>query len=114
MLEPLYIYTIILGMAFGTYFSRETPFILLGKKKLNNNIVLWLSFIPVAVMSALLTPEIFTKNINNEITLYLSFDNLYIWTAIATFLVAIMFKNFFVTVTFGMGFLAILRLIFTN
>lgn len=112
MLDVNYVYTIIIGMAVATYATRQVPFLVLGNKKLNENIVLWLSFIPVSVMSALLMPEIFTKIIDDKVYLYLSIDNLYLWTSIATFIVASIFKNFFVTVSFGMGFLAFLRIFF--
>ncbi len=112
MLEVSYVYTIIIGMAVVTYATRQVPFLILGNKKLNKNIVLWLSFIPVSVMSALLTPEIFTKIIDDKVYLYLSIDNLYLWTSVATFIIAVIFKNFFITVSFGMGFLALLRMFF--
>lgn len=112
MTDTVYIYVIIIGMAVVTYATRETPFIILGGKKLSDRVVLWLSFIPVTVMSALLMPELFVKGTGDEALLYLSMDNLYIWTGLATFAVAIIFKNFFVTIIFGMFFLSVLRFLF--
>lgn len=106
MLDTFYIYVIILGMAGVTYATREIPFILLGGRKLGDKFTLWLSFIPVSVMSALLMPELFT---DKDAALFLSPDNLYIWTGIATFAVACVFKNLFVTIIFGMAFLSALR-----
>ncbi len=96
-------------MAAATYATRETPFLLLGGRKLGDKIVLWLSFIPVSVMSALLMPELFTEGSGKDAVLFLSADNLYIWVGAATFAVAYVFKNFFVTIIFGMAFLSVLR-----
>ena len=108
MSDTTYIYVIIIGMAIVTYITRETPFLILGNKKLGSKVVLWLSFIPVSVMSALLMPELLIKS-GDEAILNLSVDNLYIWAGAATFIVAFIFKNFFLTIIFGMGFLSLLR-----
>ncbi|MBQ3033776.1 MAG: AzlD domain-containing protein [Deferribacterales bacterium] len=109
MTDTVYVYIIIVGMSLVTYATRETPFIVLRGKRLGDKAVLWLSFVPVSVMSALLLPEIFIKTEGNNTLLYLSADNLYIWTSIATFAVAVIFKNFFVTIIFGMAFLSFVR-----
>lgn len=109
MLESSYIYTIIIGMAFVTYAGRELPFLVLGDRKLNKKVVLWLSFIPVSVMSALVCQEILINKSTSIIYVDISFNNLFLWVGIATFIFGYFVRNFFATVVFGMAFLAAIR-----
>ncbi len=109
MHDPIYIYSTIFGMAAVTYFARELPFLVLGKRRLSENIVVWLSFVPVTVMSALLLPELLIIKPDGVPTLNLSPDNIYIWCGVATFLVSVISKNFFGTIVFGIGMVALMR-----
>lgn len=109
MLENSYIYLIIFGMAVVTYAGRELPFLILGNRKLNNKVVLWLSFIPASVMSALVCQEILINKSTSITFVDISFNNLFLWVGIATFIFGYFIKNFFATVVFGMAFLAGLR-----
>lgn len=108
MLESSYIYTIIIGMAVVTYLPRELPFLILGERRLNGKIILWLSFVPVSVMSALVFQEVFARK-GSGASIDFSPNNLFLWAAIATFVFGSVVKNFFATVVFGMAFLAALR-----
>lgn len=109
MLDTVYIYTTILGMAVATYLTRETPFLILGKKKLGDKLVIWLSFIPVSVMSALLLPELLIKKTDAGNIINISFSNHFLWVGILTCFIAYYSKNFFITVISGMAILALLR-----
>lgn len=104
-----YIYFIIIGMAVVTYFSRELPFIVLKGKKLKPAIVEWLGYIPVAVLSALLIPELLTNGNGKEIDI--SFNNLFLITGIITFCFGYFIKNLFATIIFAICLLAVLRYI---
>lgn len=112
MLESPYIYAVIFGMALVTYAGRELPFLILGGRKLNEKVVSWLSFVPVSVMSALVCQEIFINKSAGMPFIDLSFNNLFFWVGLATFVVGYFAKNFFITVVFGMAFLAALRYFF--
>lgn len=101
------ILTIVL-MALVTVLPRILPVWILSGVKYPKPLVLWLKYVPITVLSALLAPELFLRHSKFD----LSFDNLFFWVAIPTFAVAAFTKNFFATIIFGMGILALTRLIF--
>ncbi len=104
-----YIYITIIGMAVVTYFTRELPFVILKDKKLKPAIVEWMSYIPIAVLSALLFPALFIDSNTNS--LFISFDNLFLVSAVLTFIFGFFIKNLFATIIFGVSILAIIRYI---
>lgn len=59
----------------------------------------WLDFIPVAVMAALVGPDIFIY----EGQFNLSTSNLFLLVSIPTLVAAWVFKNYFVTIAVGIG-----------
>lgn len=59
----------------------------------------WLDFVPVAVMAALVGPDIFIY----DNRLDFSTSNLFLLVSIPTFLVAWKSKNYFITIAFGIG-----------
>lgn len=59
----------------------------------------WLDFVPVAVMAALVGPDVFFYNG----ALDFSTSNLFLLVSLPTLLVAIIFKNYFVTIAVGIG-----------
>ena len=65
----------------------------------------WLDFVPVAVMAALVGPDIFIY----EGKLDLSSYNLFLLVSIPTFLVAWLSKNYFVTIAFGIALVILAR-----
>lgn len=87
-------------MVLVTFIPRFLPLILLGNKKLPEKVVLWLSFIPAAVLAALLAPTIFLK----EGSLYLSLENTALTAFLPTLLLAYKTKDIFYTVSGGMIF----------
>lgn len=90
----------IAGMVLVTFIPRFLPLILLGNKELPEKAILWLSFIPAAVLAALLAPTILLKN--GE--LYLSLENTALIAFFPTILVAYKTKNIFYTVSGGLIF----------
>lgn len=59
----------------------------------------WLDFVPVAVMAALVGPDVFIY----DGVFDLSTQNLFLLVSIPTLFVAIFSKNYFVTIAVGMG-----------
>lgn len=66
----------------------------------------WLDFVPVAVMAALVGPDIFIYN--GEFDLSLS-SNLFLLVSIPALIMAIISKNYFVTIAVGIGLVIIAR-----
>lgn len=65
----------------------------------------WLDYIPVAVMAALVGPDIFFYNGKFD----LSPSNLFLLVSIPTFLVAWLSKNYIVTIAFGIALVILAR-----
>ena len=65
----------------------------------------WLDVVPVAVMAALVGPDIFIYDGRFD----LSADNLFLMVSIPTFLVAWKTKNYFVTIAVGIGLVILAR-----
>ena len=104
---PETILLLILAMAAATYFSRLLPLLLLARRKLPLGVVRWLSYVPVAVLAALLGPILFLPG--GQFTLGLSL-NPYFWAAMPTFVAAIFTRNMFITVLVGVSATALIRL----
>jgi branched-subunit amino acid transport protein len=98
----------IAGMVIVTFIPRVLPLVLLGSKKLPEKVVLWLSYIPAAVLAALLAPSILLKNGS----LYLSLENTALTAFFPTLLVAYKTKNIFYTVSGGLIFYLLVSIIF--
>lgn len=92
----------IVGMMVVTYLPRLLPIALLSNKQFPPVVTQWLSYVPAAILSALLAPSLFINN--GEFSL--SFDNMYLWSAIPVFIVAIRTKSFFGTIVTGMVVIA--------
>lgn len=65
----------------------------------------WLDFIPVAVMAALVGPDIFIY----EGQFNLSSSNLFLLVSIPTLVAAWIFRNYFVTIAVGIGLVILAR-----
>lgn len=94
---------IIFGMMLVTYIPRMLPLVVLARMNIPQLVLDWLKYIPVAVLSALLAPELLIAN--NSLT----FSNTAIFAAIPCFYVAIRTKNLFYTVFAGMGVMIIIN-----
>lgn len=96
-------------MSLVTMGPRMLPVWILGKKNYPDKMILWLRYIPVAMISALLAPEILRYEQKFDLTK----TNHYFWAAIPTFIIAIKTKSLFYTLVGGMMILALLRLVTT-
>lgn len=97
--------TVIIGMMIVTYIPRMLPLAILSRVNISKGVLDWLGYVPVAVLSALLAPELLIKN--GELNLHLS--NTYMLAAIPCFIAGIYSKNIFVTVITGMVMVVLLN-----
>lgn len=86
------------GMGLVTYLPRALPLLYLAHKQLPQWLVDWLGLIPVAVLSALLAPSLFTQ----AATKSLSFSQPEFIVAIPTLLFALKTRSLGGTVLIGM------------
>ena len=92
----------IVGMTLVTYIPRVAPVLALASRTLPAPVVRWLSFVPTAVLSAMLFPSLLLK----ESSFDFSMENYFLWAAVPAFLLAWRTKSFFGTVALGMGLVA--------
>lgn len=92
-------------MMAGTVLPRLLPMGLLAKRAISKNLQIWLSYVPVAILSALLAPEIFMKNGS----LFLAKENLFLMAFLPVLAVAYVSKNLFATLLAGMILVASMR-----
>ncbi len=95
---------IILGCALVTYVPRFLPMYILTRIKIPKVVVVWLRYVPAAVLSALIAPGITTA----EGSFYLSLSNSYLLASIPVFIVAWRTKNMLLTVCAGMAAVLVL------
>lgn len=95
----------IAGMAAVTFGPRLLPTLFLAAAGLPQPVVIWLRQVPPAVIAALLAPSLFAP----EGHLDLSLGNYGLWLAVPTLLLAWRTRNFYLTIAFGIGSLALLR-----
>ena len=79
-MSPVYVWTIILGMAATNYVLRAAPFLALSRVEIPGWAQRWLDFVPVSVMSALVVSEVLRPGG----TWPLPWHNPYLWAAIGT------------------------------
>ncbi len=91
-----------------TYLPRLLPVLFLSRRSLPRAVVLWLSYVPVAVLAALLAPALFVPSgtVNLSLT-----ENPIFWVSIPVFVIAYISRNLFATVLSGMVIIALLRLL---
>ena len=99
------IFLIILGMALVTYLPRLLPALVLAQRSLHPALARWLSFIPCAVLAAMLLPSLLIQ----EGRIALEPDNIFLWAALPSFLVAWRSKGLFGAVAVGMACVALGR-----
>ncbi|MGE5508423.1 MAG: AzlD domain-containing protein [Chitinophagales bacterium] len=97
---------LLLGMALVTYGPRALPLLALHRRTLPAPLRRWLSFVPVAILAALLAPSLAVVNGRLD----LSYHNLYLLAAIPTFAAALLDRrNLFLVALVGMVSLVLLR-----
>ena len=95
----------ILGMVVVTYLPRLLPLLLLAARPLPPLVATWLRYVPVAVLAAMLLPDLLLR----EQQLAVRADNLFLWAALPTFLAAWLSRSFLGAVATGMGAVALCR-----
>lgn len=90
---------IIVAMGAVTYLPRALPLAVLAQMKIPEGFIRWLRFVPVAVLAALLAPELLLR----EGAFDLSLQNQFLLAAVPCFLVAVKTKNLFFTVGVGLA-----------
>ncbi|SMB94937.1 Branched-chain amino acid transport protein [Thermanaeromonas toyohensis ToBE] len=97
---------VILGMALVTYLPRMLPLVLLSRTQLPNIFLRWLSYIPAAVLAALLAPALFLPEGKFALV-----GNPYLLAAIPTSLIAIRTRSIALTILCGMAAMVLLNYI---
>ncbi len=100
------IYLLIALMAIVTFLPRVLPILLLTRRKLPDPVIRWLSYVPVAVLAALLSPALFAPSGEIDFAIH---SNPAFWAAVPVFAVAYFTRSLFATVLTGMTLVALLR-----
>lgn len=90
---------LIIGMALVTYIPRWAPLFFLSGRELPGWFVEWLDLIPVAILSALVVPELLTSGHPRHMDIFQPG----LLVAIPTFFFALKTKSLAGTVILGMG-----------
>ncbi len=99
------IWLIMIGLAIGTFLIRVSFILLLGKREVPPLLAKSLRFIPASILSALVVPQILTRNNGLQI----SFANPQLLAGIVAGVVAWRTKNVLFTILSGMVVLWILQ-----
>ncbi len=86
------------GMGLATYLPRALPLLYLAHRKMPQGLIDWLSLIPVAILSALLAPSLFTESATRS----LAFGKLELLVAVPTLIFALKTRSLGGTVLVGM------------
>ena len=90
---------IIIAMGIVTYVPRWLPLFFLSRRRLPPALVVWLDFIPAAILSALILPAIVTTGTPRQ----LEWNRIELWVAIPTLIIALRTQSLVGTVIFGMA-----------
>ncbi len=93
-------------MALVTFIPRVLPIMVLSRRNLPGPVERWLSYVPVAVLAALLAPGLFAPA--GELNLAFSVNPVF-WVSIPVFVIAFLTRNLFITVLSGMVLIALVR-----
>ncbi|MBS4214324.1 MULTISPECIES: AzlD domain-containing protein [Neobacillus] len=102
------IFLIIFGSALVTFIPRVLPIAILSRVELPEWAMRWLSYVPIAVMAALVGQELLMPNGK----LAPLTDNLELIAALPTFLIAIITRSLLGTVLAGIISIMVLRFVF--
>lgn len=88
-----------------TLLLKTAPVTLLSGDSLPPLLRRWLEYVPVAVMAALVGPDVFIYDGRFD----LSTSNLFLLVSVPTLIAAIISKNYFVTIAVGIGLVIVAR-----
>ncbi|SHK54826.1 Branched-chain amino acid transport protein [Paramaledivibacter caminithermalis DSM 15212] len=87
----------LIGMGIVTYIPRCVPLLFLAKHRKSEKLNKWLQYIPVAIFSALIFPDIFIKN--QQLVLL----DVKILISLVVFVVALKSKSIGISIMTGLG-----------
>ena len=90
---------IFLGMMFATYIPRLLPLLALSQVRLPERVMSWLSYLPAAILSALIFPGALMRGG----VLDPGISNPSVWALAASFAVAVKTRNLILTMVVGGG-----------
>jgi branched-subunit amino acid transport protein len=99
---------LILGMTLVTFLVRYPVLTLVGRIKLSERIIRALRFVPVAVLSAIVVPELLIRDGVPALTL----GNAYLFGGLVAILVAWRWNNLLITIVAGAGGFMLWRALF--
>lgn len=106
MIDRKYLF-IILGMGLVTYATRVLPIFLFKNRKLNENILKWMKYVPITILSAIIAPDIFMPQPKG--VLHISFKNPYLVASVITLLATFKIKNLIGVIAVGIISILILK-----
>lgn len=96
----------ILGMWVVNYLPRVFPMVVLSKVEIPERVITWLSFVPAAVLAAIVVPSLVMPNGQVELT----WQNPYILAAVPAIAVAIKTQSLVWTLLLGMLVMALVQM----
>ena len=96
-MSDTYIVTVIIGMALLNFAVRFTPIAIVSRMKLPRPVMRWLSYIPIAVMGALVSGEVL-RPAGESIP---PWENPYLYAAVPTALAYYKTRSFMGSIIFG-------------
>lgn len=99
---------LILGMTIVTFSARYPVMAIVGRVALPERMFRALRYVPVAVLTAIIVPELFIRNGNVALTI----ANAYLVGGIVAILTAWRFRNLLLTIIVGMGVFLLWRALF--
>jgi branched-subunit amino acid transport protein len=98
---------VIVGMGLVTYFTRVGAFLALGNRELPRVVKVFLKYIPVAMLTAIIVPAIAMPREE----LFISLDNPYLVAGLASAGIAWLTKNVVYTVAVGLALVMLLGIL---
>lgn len=99
---------LILGMMLVTFSARYPVMAIVGRVELPEHMFRALRYVPVAVLTAIIVPELFIRDGNVALTI----ANAYLVGGIVAIIIAWRFRNLLLTIIVGMGVFLLWRAIF--
>ena len=95
----------IVGMTAVTFLPRVLPITFLAGRNMPRAVRIWLSFVPVTILSALLLPDLLLV----DGQLCIGIENIFLAAAIPTLVVCCLTRSLFAALAIGLTIVAVLR-----